>query len=65
MAVTNAVKAQVITTDSEEKKSTTTFQNVNPEAQDADVAECLNLYAGLMENVATEMRVVETRVLSV
>ena len=65
MAITNAVKAQVITTDSEEKKSTTTFQNVNPEAADADVAECLNLYAGLMEHVATEMRVVETRVLSV
>lgn len=65
MAVTNAVKAQIVTTGVDEKNSTTTFSNVNPHAEDTAVAECLNLYAGLMKDPMTEMRVVETRVLTV
>lgn len=61
MAVTDSVKAQIITINAEEKKSTTTFPNVNPDAEDSAVAECLDLYAGLMADPLVEMRVVETR----
>lgn len=64
MAVTNSIKAQIISRTSEDKTKTTTFSGVNPEAADTDVASSLNLYAGLMEHPAEELRIVETRVVT-
>lgn len=64
MTTTNNIKAQIIYKNEAGKQKTTTFNYVNPEAADADVAACLNAYGGLMIAAPEELRIQETRIIT-
>ena len=57
-------KGQLICTTAEEKKKTITVGNLDAAASDANTAAALNAIGGLQKHSITELRVVDTRVIS-
>ncbi len=58
--MTTTKKAQAVR-EVDGKKKTTSFNHVNPMAEDSAIGECLDLYGGLMEGTIVEKRVQEIR----
>lgn len=57
-------KGQLICTTAEEKKKTITVGSLDAAASDANTAAALNAIGGLQKHSITELRVVDTRVIS-